>query len=371
MPNLELSRGQILRHLLTILGIAALVFATVGVANARLNPYVYDGDAIDDVAQGLVQGRNFANYDPNIDLRALRAAQIRHLTTTPDIVIFGGSRWQEARSESIPGGHRVLNAFVSNDQIEDMMAITHLLDQAGRLPRTMVFSLRFVSLQPVAARRTYDWKQWEADYAEMAGKLGVTPTPYPNRAPIQQWSGTFNMGGLFGRVQQLDTAEGTPALTTATRDDHLDIIASDGSLRWSKKSDAKFTKKYVDKFVDNEILRAGPTRPAIDRDLVQVLGKLIDWLRAKNVRVVLAQTPYHPVYWQRIQSYPFAKTLHGLEAVAEEMAAKHGAIAENRFDPAPYPRCKAENFVDHIHGRYECLEDMFQRMPDLVTGARR
>ncbi|NUT93076.1 MAG: hypothetical protein HOY78_13730 [Saccharothrix sp.] len=370
MPNLELSRGQTLRHLLIIVGIAALVFATVGVANARLNPYVYDTDAIDEIGKGLAEGKNFANYDPNVDLRAFRAAQIRHFTETPDIVIFGGSRWQEARTESIPGGHTVFNAFVSNDQVEDMMAITQLLDAAGRLPKTMVFSLRFVSLQPVAARGTYDWKQWEAHYVEMAEKIGVTPTPYPNRAPIQQWSGTFNLGALFGRVQQLDTAKGTPTLTTALSDDNLDIIASDGSLRWSKKSDAKFTKKYVDKVVDREILAVGPTQPGIDRGLVEVFGKLIDWLRAKDVRVVIAQTPYRPDYWQRIQSYPFAKTLHGLEAVATELAGKHGAIAENHFDPAPYPRCQDTDFVDHIHGRYQCLEDMFQQMPDLVTGAR-
>ena len=49
-------------------------------------------------------GKNFANHDPNVDLRALRAAQIRHLTTAPDVVIFGGSRWQEARERR--GQHR-------------------------------------------------------------------------------------------------------------------------------------------------------------------------------------------------------------------------------------------------------------------------
>ncbi len=370
MTDVELTRGHGLRHLLIIFGIAALVFATVGALNSKLNPYVYDQQAIDLAAQGLVEGKNLANYDPNIDLRALRASQIEHMTATPDVVLFGGSRWQEARSEIIPGGHKVYNAFVSNDQVEDMLAITYLLDKAGRLPKTMVFSLRFVSLQPVADRTTYDWKQWGTEYAAMAERLGITPTSYFSRAPIQQWSGTFNMAGLFSRVQQIDAAKDSPKLTTEAQTDHLDIIAADGSLHWSKASEKKFTKKFVDKFVDNEILRAGPTRPAIDRDLVGVAGKLIDWLRDKGVRVVVAQTPYHPDYWTRIQNYPFGETLHGLEAVATELAAKHGAIAENHFDPAGFPHCAPEQFVDHIHARPPCLEDMFKRMPDLVSGAR-
>ena len=38
MPNEEIGRGQGLRHLLVVAVIAVLVFAAVGVANARLNP---------------------------------------------------------------------------------------------------------------------------------------------------------------------------------------------------------------------------------------------------------------------------------------------------------------------------------------------
>ncbi len=370
MSDIEVTHGQLWRYLLIVLGISALVFAGVGVANSSLNPYVYDQSAIDIAGKGLAEGKNLANYDPNVDLRMLRQSQIEHMTTTPDVVIFGGSRWQEARSEIIPGGHNVFNAFVSNDQVEDMLAITNILDKAGRLPKTMVFSLRFVSLQPVADRQTYDWKQWGSQYAEMADKLGVSATSYLDRAPIQQWSGTFNMPGLFTRVQQLQTAKAAPTLTTEQQTQSLDIIAADGSLHWSKSSEAKFTKTYVDKMVDDEILRAGPTKPAIDPDLVAVMGKLIDWLHAKNVRVVIAQTPYHPDYWKRIQSYPFSKTLHGLEAVATKLAAEHGAVAENHYDPVNYPNCVPANFVDHIHPRPPCLADMFQQLPDLLSGGK-
>jgi hypothetical protein len=363
------SRWAYLRYLLIIGVVAAVAFVSVGVANTRLNPYVYDGGAIDSVAADMAAGKNFANYDPNIDLRALRKAQIQHMTSAPDVIFFGGSRWQEARSSLVPGGHTVFNAYVSNDQVEDMLALTYILDRAGRLPKTLVFSLRFVSLQPVAERDTYDWKVWGPEYAAMSEWLGVSPVSYYDRMPIQQWAGTFNLPALYGRVQQLNHAKSTPTTTTADQTRDLDIIAADGSLHWSRNSEAKFTRKFVDKAVEAEILRSGNTQPAIDPSLVNLMGKLIDWLKAKGVRVMVIQTPYHPVYWQKIQAYPFAKTLHGLEAVAVDLAAKHGSIAGGHYDPKDYPHCVPENFVDHIHPRPPCLADMFRQLPDLVTGA--
>ncbi len=360
-----------LLYLLVVLVLAGAVFASVGLANAQLNPYVYDDDAIDAMGQGLADGKNLANYDPNIDLRKLRKAQVERMTTAPDVVIFGGSRWQEARSEIIPGGHRVFNAFVSNDQVEDMMALTNILDKAGKLPKTMVFSLRFVSLQAIPQRTTYDWKGWESDYVEMAGRLGVDPVSYPDRAPVQQLSGRYYFPGVFNRWQQVDAAKAEPMLTTESETQHLDIIAADGSLHWSRDSQAKFTRKFVDKAVDNEILSAGPTQPGIDRGEVELMGKLIDWLRGKGVTVIEAQSPYRPDYWERIQSYPFAKTLHGLESVATELQETHGAVAYNHYDPAGLPNCEnLDNWVDHIHPTYKCLQDVFKDMPDLVTGVK-
>jgi hypothetical protein len=359
------------RYLIIVAVIVAVVFAAVGLGNAALNPYVYDKDAIAVAAQGLADGKNLANHDPNIDLRALRKAQIERMKTAPDVVIFGGSRWQEARSEIIPGGHTIYNAFASNDQIEDMMALTHILDANQRLPKTMVFSLRFVSLQPIADRQTYDWKDWGAEYAQMSRKLGVEPVWYPTRAPVQQWSGRFYLPGLFERAQQLSAAEDEPMLTTQSQTDNLDIIAADGSLHWSKASEAKFTRTFVDNIVEHELRRQGPTRPKIGTREVELLGKLIDWLHAKGIKVFLIQSPYHPVYWKEIQHYPFGKTLRGLEQVALKMQAEHGVIAFNHYDPTPFAKCTPENFVDHIHATWVCLQDMFQALPDLVTGAKR
>src|SRR3954452_24140359 len=82
-------------YLALTLFITAVIFAAAGVVNYRLNPLVYNRQAIHDAAAALTAGQNYANYDPNINWRALRREQIKQWTSTPDVIVFGGSRWWE------------------------------------------------------------------------------------------------------------------------------------------------------------------------------------------------------------------------------------------------------------------------------------
>lgn len=357
-----------LRYLLVVALLAAAMFGSVGIATAHLNPYVYDDAAIDHAGAELAAGHGLANYDPNIDLRALRAAEIKHMTATPDVVLFGGSRWQEAHADQVPG-HSMFNAYVSNDQVEDMFAVTYLLDKYHRLPKTMVFSLRFVTLQPIAQRDTYDWQNWGPEYVAMSDELGLTPHPYTQRAPIHTWSGQFNYPGLWSRVNQIQTAKAAPAFVDEDQDATRDIIAPDGSLHWSKKSEKKFTKAYVDQQVDTEYVRSVDTSPAVDPDEVKMMGTLIDWLRNKGVHVMIVQTPYRPNYWNEIQGHKFGDAMLNLEQVGAQIARDHGAVAAGNYDPSGYADCVDTQFIDHIHPRPACLHDVFATLPPLVTGS--
>ena len=48
--------------------------------------------------------------------------------------MLGGSRWQEARANSLSGSRTFFNAHVHNDYTEDALALVELLDEAGRRP---------------------------------------------------------------------------------------------------------------------------------------------------------------------------------------------------------------------------------------------
>src|SRR5262245_30933212 len=147
----SLPQRRFKRYVLVVLIVALAVFAAVGITNRQLNPLVYSPDRIEEVATALDDGHNYANYDTNINWRALRREQIKQMKETPDVILFGGSRWWEAPSSLLPN-QTFFNAWVSNDQAEDVMALAYLLDRAGRLPKTLIISLRFISFQPPAQR---------------------------------------------------------------------------------------------------------------------------------------------------------------------------------------------------------------------------
>ena len=361
------------RYALVAIAVVAALLGAVYLTSVELNPLVYDRASIAEVAQATARGLNYANYDPNIDLRTLRSEQIEAMTTTPDVVIFGGSRWQEAYSELMPG-RRVFDAYVSNDEVEDALALTYLLDRAGRLPKTLILSLRYVSLVPVAQRDAnagWDWQVWAPEYRAMAQRLGVTPASSIDTLPYRQWLGAFSLPALSDRVQQVATAPAAPHATTATQDATLDILASDGSLRWSRRSSARFTQRFLDKSASDQLALLATTAPAIDPGLVAMLGRLVDFLRARGVQVLLAQTPYYPPFYAALRGTPFRGSLDRLTEVAGQME-RHGAVAAGGFDPAQFGcTATAAHFLDYVHPRPPCMARVMSQLSSVIDGAPR
>lgn len=369
-PAAEPSRqsGAYLRYLLVLAALAGLLFAAVGAGNVALNPLVYDDDTIREAARAtVVDGMHYANYDPNVDLRALRKQQIRLMPQAPDVVVFGGSRWQEFRAELLPN-RRVFNAFVSNDHVEDIMALTNILEEAGKLPKTLVISERYITFLPVGKRADYqsnDWQVWASDYRAMARKLDVPVNSFRDTVPVQRWTGMFYLPALTERAQQVADSAGRPHATSAAQTPDLDLLAADGSLRWSAKSEATFTKKYVDKFVKRQLKGSVNTSPAVDPALVSALGKTIDYLRSRGVQVYLVQTPYHPDFYKAIQGKPFGAAMDRLESIADQLGREHGAIVAGTFDPAAFG-CVAAEYIDHIHAAPSCLGKVVPQVPGLA-----
>ncbi|GAA3814649.1 hypothetical protein GCM10022226_39380 [Sphaerisporangium flaviroseum] len=343
------------------IGLAAFLFAGIGLWNYRLNPLAYDRSQLREVAGMLVQGQNYANYDTNINWRALRREQIYQMKATPDVVVFGGSRWWEAHADLFPG-QRFFNAWVSNDQAEDALALAYMLDHAGRLPKTLILSLRFISFQPPAEREAAEWQEWSGEYRAMAARLGVAPHSYFDTMPVKNWSGLFYAPAVFERARQVAAAPEKPGPTTLMQKPSLEVIAADGSIHWSKKSLAKYTKKFVDGNVRKELLKIGDRAPKIDPALVDAMGKAIGFLRSKGVRVILVQTPYHPDFYTEIQKRPFGKTLNSLESIAQDMSRRWGVISVGGYDPARFG-CVGADFIDQIHSKPSCLSKVVGLIP--------
>jgi hypothetical protein len=358
----ERSSQNLGRYLAALTGLVAVVFAGMGLGNYLLNPLDYSEQYTRQVGQALADGKNFANYDPNINIRALRSAQIRAMRTTPDVVVLGGSRWQEAHSDLLPGGRTLFNAHVHNDYAEDSLALVQLLDEAGRLPRTMVLSERFATFEPLSQRDSQEWLAWAPEYRRMAQRLGLSPVPALQTLPTQQWSGLFSAPSLFDRVREVAVEKDAPQVTTATRSDDLDIFAADGSLYWSRRSIASFGGGFLKSNIRSQLAVLENTAPTVDPAQVAEMARLIAFLQSRGVQVVMALTPYQPDFYAGVQGHPYARSLQQIHAVAEAWSAQYGVPLVGDYDGARLG-CGPDQFRDILHPTAECLAHVMSQIP--------
>ncbi len=349
------------RYLFTIIGLMLLFFGAVALANYRLNPFAYSPQYVREVAQALGEGQNYATYDPNINWRALRREEIKRMTTTPDVVVFGGSRWQEAYAELLPS-KLMYNAHGHSDYAEDFFAVTQLLEENGRLPDTMVLSLRYIIFEPVEVRVPTDWREWVPEYRRMAYQLDIEPHPYLETLPTSNWAALFSVPALIDRITLVNAQTETPGPTPDLTTDTLDVIGADGSLRWSRRNIARFTPEFAQKDALSKLKSNLNVTPAIDPQLVAATEKLIEHLRSKGVKVVFAQTPFHPAFYDGIEARPFGQRLHELEALTKTWEQRYGILSVGSFNPHAVG-CTTDQFIDWHHAKPSCLAGILKQIP--------
>jgi len=299
--------------------VAALVFGGIASLNWRLDPLTYDGREQAALADTLVSGHNAAIADPNIDWRALRSRHIAAMAQTPDVVLFGGSRWQEATAAAVGPDKRFYNAFVTNDFFEDIVALTQLLDSTHHLPKTLILSVRFFSFSYLDRHDPFWWTWLSPDYRAASERLGV---------PAHSWSESVT----FAKYSRLLSAETALAKARATSgpvwqptdrlsEDGRHVVGADGALRFSQQHLRSLTPESVERDALETAAEHRARRIQIDRSLVGQLGTLVGFLKRQGVQVVLVQTPFHPAYYRAIRGTPYHADLLRIEADTRRIAA--------------------------------------------------
>lgn len=353
--------GRSRRYLAIITGMVVLFYAAVALTNVRLDPLAYDEDYVREMAKSLNEGQNFALYDPNINWRSLRRQQIALLTETPDVVVFGGSRWQEASADLLPT-QKLFNAHVHSDYVEDFLALAQLLEEHDRLPDTLILSLRYITFEPIDVRVPTDWREWTPEYRQMADRLGIESHDVLDTLPVDKWTAPLSVRVLVDRVKLKAAQTETVGPTTDTEKATLDVIGSDGSLQWSQRNTRRFTPEFAVEDARKKAKANKEVRPAIDPAAVTALEKLLAHLQSKEVRVVFAQTPFHPAFYDAMRGRPFGEALGQVEQLAERWESTYGTTTVGSFDPGRVG-CDAGEFIDWHHAKPACLGRILTSVP--------
>ncbi len=349
------------KYLLTYISIAVALLAAIIVANYKFNPLVYSIGEKAQAAKAFINGSNYGVFDSNFDMRGLRREHIRQLTETPQVVVAGGSRFQEALPELFPG-RSFYNAHIHSDYVEDMLALTELLIENNRLPETLVLSVRYQTFMPIDQRNSTLWKNFAPEYRAMATRLNIPNHSWLDTIQPQRWLDLLSLPALKGSINQWLNADVKPGPTQQETMKTLDVIGADGSLRWSQTHLQKFTPEFSRKDALKHLEKNQHKTLIIDPQELLAMERLLALLREQGVQVVLVQTPFHPDYYNGIAKTEYGKGLRRIEAEAHRLAKSYGALAVGSFDPGKLG-CPTSMFIDWHHAVPECLQKIFAAIP--------
>ena len=347
-------------YLLTICGLAVVGLAAIFVANRCFAPEMYLSRAAHVIGKTLAGGDNYAVFDLNVNIRAIRSAQIAKLNAAPDVALIGASHWQEAHGDLMPNA-RFLNVHVHRDYYEDLLAMSEVLVRNDKLPRTMVIAFRDAIFSPIEERRDHLWLPAVADYRAMSARLNIEPHSTFATLPVARLREQISMPMLFNNVTRWYNADLLPGATQHRAFSSLDTLLPDGSITWSRQHRAQFTAERSRKLALAAAVFQSSRPHGIDPKGVEAVDALLGFLTMKGVDVVIAFPPFNPVFFDKVRDTPFMPGLRRLEAVSRGLAGKHGLRVIGSFDPADLG-CTAAMFIDAEHSNPLCLSRILEQL---------
>ncbi len=344
--------------------LALLMFTAAGVGtvwngNQIYGPEMYSTNGMVPAAEAFSEGKNYAVFDLNLNIRRLKEETIARLSKTPDVIILGASHWQEAHADLLPT-MSFYNAHVHRDYWEDLLGVTEMLVSHNRLPKKLIISIRDLQFTPLASRKDFLWEPGIPYYRAMADRLGIEKESYWTSLPFNRIRALFSMSMLFDNLTRWYNAPEQPHASTERQFKTLDTLLPDGSIVWSTDHTQIFTQERS----RSEAIKLADARknlqPEIDLNGVAAFETLLDYLKAQGVSVYLINPPYNPIYYDRIQGTPYAEGLARVETLMKRLSTDHKLPLLGSFNPHVVG-CESSMYIDAEHSNARCLKKLLDQ----------
>ncbi|HET6253702.1 MAG TPA: hypothetical protein VFE32_06500 [Puia sp.] len=332
------------------------VIAPVGVLVVLVNYFIdpaniFSGTAyVAGISDILVKGHNVDNVS-NYDERALQEQMIRKLPYRPDVVVLGSSRVMELGSTFFPG-KKVLNCGVSHANINDLIAITGLLDSTNKLPDEMVIN---VDPHLICLGGTMEWQTLMPYHKYLMGKWHIRADA-GQRSLLLEKLGTLISFEYFEKSltflsqhrskRFLDVGTGKPALYGRY---------SDGTICYPAFYAVPDTLKVA---ADARVV-GGREIVNPDPDKADLLSKLVDYLKSRKVKVVLVMLPYHHEYYQAM-NHRFGNVFSSYDTLYRQFAQAKAIPIYGGFDAIGLG-IPLDEFYDSWHCSREAIKKVYNQ----------
>lgn len=345
------------RYTLAFLLATAMGVGGIWFGNQAYAPEMYATGGMAPAAEAHAKNLNYAVFDLNLNIRALREEQLMRMTKTPDVILLGASHWQEAPKELVKG-QDMFNAHIHRDYWEDPLGMVELLVKYNRLPKKLIISIRDKQFTPVDMRKDFLWEPGIPAYRAMAERLGLVPESYIKTLPYDRGRAMISLPMLFENFTRWHSATERPGPSTSQHFATLDTLLPDGSIVWSDKHMKIFTKQRTIKEANTFAQKSIDNPPQIDPQGVEAFRALLTFLKQQNVQVFLVNPPFNPEFYDQVQGTAYAEGLHRIELLTQKFATDFNLRTFGGFNPHKIG-CTSDMFIDAEHSNLHCLEKVF------------
>jgi hypothetical protein len=339
--------------LLTAIGVGAVYNG-----NKAYGPEMYAG-GMRTAAEAFAQGKNYAVFDLNLNIRQLREEHVARMTETPDVVLLGASHWQEAHAGLLPQ-YKMYNSHIHRDYWEDPLGVIEIWAKHNRLPKKMIIAIRDNQFMPVDERKDFLWEPGIPFYQAFAKRIGFETEPFWKTLPYARMKQLFSISMLMDNFTRWQKASQFPQASTEKHFKSLDTLLPDGSILWSDDHMKVFTPERTrhesETFADFKIKHP----PTIDPKGVDAFDRMLTFLQDKGVEVTLVHPPYNPQFWNKVKGTAYMPAMEKVRDVAKSFAAKFDLSIIGGFDPESVG-CTADMYIDSEHSNPACLQKIFDQ----------
>ncbi len=352
--------------------ISALVAATMlGIAavwsmNKTYAPEMYAEDGMTQAAAAHAEGKNYAVFDLNLNIRVLRDEQLKRMSKTPDVVLLGASHWQEAH-KGLLKGYDLFNAHIHRDYWEDPLGMVELLARHNRLPKKLIISIRDNQFTPVRDRKDFLWEPGIPAYRDFTKRIGINAENFIDTLPYDRARALMSLPMLFSNITRWYNAWEHPQTTDKRKFKTLDVLLPDGSIVWADKHMNLFTPERTRKESLSFAALRENTPPKVDPKGVAAFEAMLKFLKKEGVQVTLVHPPFNPIYYDALQGTPYAQGLKKIEELSQRIASDHGLKTFGSFNPHDLG-CTADMYIDAEHANAKCLQKVFDQFVVLDSG---
>jgi len=172
------------------------------------------------------------------------------MTRTPDVIVFGGSRFELATPDLFPG-RTFYNGFVHNDVFRTSSPFPGCFYEHKRLPKNLVLTVRSrPSCDRPALRETDEFKLFCRSTDRWLNRLGIEKEILARR-PSPGLLVASAVGGQHRKARLVPARwKAARSVDAATLDD-MDVIHAAGSMAFSKEHSASFRTILLSRGVTN------------------------------------------------------------------------------------------------------------------------